>query len=124
MNNWDDLGVYFQENLFQNENAVPERLVIDKEHQKKFKDFLENYHSGSFDYIYRNQIKENYRAERYWIEFSLGHLVDYDKDLASQLQSSPLEMIENFEMAATELAERLNGPRPIDMIIPTFQVSL
>ena len=124
MSNWDDIGVYFQENLFQNENSAPEKLIIDKEHQKRFKDFLENFHSGTFDYIYRNQIKENFHAERYWVEFCLGHLVDFDKDLAAQLNATPLETLENFEIAATDLADRLNRPRPDDKPIKPFQVCL
>lgn len=123
MAGFDDLGVYFSDNILPNDDNNGETLSINANSvRRRFKDFLRQFHAGDFQYKYREQIKKHYSIEQYWIEVSLADLITFDEELADKLNKSPIEYLKIFESAATELADEITKPRVDDGIIRSIQV--
>ncbi|KAH7645851.1 DNA replication licensing factor mcm5-A [Dermatophagoides farinae] len=125
MSGFDDLGVYFSGNIVTDEDgdntlAQSNVNVI----RRRFKDFLRQFHSGDFQYKYRNQLKEHYNIEQYWIEVSLDDLASYDEELADHVNKSPIQYLKIFETTATELADEITRPRVDEENVKQIQVVL
>ena len=124
MAGFDDLGVYFSDNIIPNEENPGDGLSLNANSvRRRFKDFLRQFHTGDFQYKYREQIKEHYGIEQYWIEVSLADLTIFDEDLADKLNKSPIEYLKIFESAATELTDEITKPRIDDTVVKPMQVT-
>ncbi|CAG2101584.1 unnamed protein product [Medioppia subpectinata] len=117
MAGFDDLGVFFNDNLFNNEgdNADGQPLTAGAVNtaatKRRFKEFLRQYNSGDFQYKYRNQIKDRYNLDQFWCEVSVNELSQFDDELGDKLSRHPMEYLKLFELAATEVADEVTRPR-------------
>lgn len=113
MAGFDDLGVFFSDNLLTDEEAPSgsQTGLNVNVVKKRFKEFLGDYHDGDFEYKYRNQVKDHYNVGQYWIEVSVDDLASFDADLADKLVKFPIEYLHVFELATTEFADYVTRPR-------------
>lgn len=125
MAGFDDLGVFFSENLLtEEESNISSSNANSNAIKRRFKEFLRQYHCGDFQYKYRNQLKDHYNLEQYWIEVSVNDLTHFDDDLADKLTKSPVEYLNSFELAATQVADEVTRPRAQDSAVHHIQVVL
>lgn len=123
MAGFDDLGVYFSDNIITEDDNVANGVSINSTSIiRRFKEFLRQFHSGDFQYKYRNQIKEHYNIEQYWIEISLNDLTNFDEDLADKFHKFPIQYLKLFETATTELTDEITKPRLDEGIVKPMQV--
>lgn len=93
--------------------------------KKKLKDFLRVFHTGNFNYIYRDALRNNYNSGRYWLEVDLKDLSSYDEELGEVLKKQPTDVLPLFEDAARETADEITRPRPDgDSHVENIQVML
>jgi DNA replication licensing factor MCM5 len=123
MAGFDDLGVFFSENLLTEEESNITSNVNTNAIRRRFKEFLRQYHCGDFQYKYRNQLKDHYILQQYWIEVSVNELQHFDDDLADKLNKSPVEYLKLFELAATQVADEVTRPRSDHNEVNHIQVS-
>eukprot|EP00164_Ancoracysta_twista_P008827 GFYU01012862.1.p1 GENE.GFYU01012862.1~~GFYU01012862.1.p1 ORF type:complete len:727 (-),score=252.45 GFYU01012862.1:299-2479(-) len=95
---YSDLGLAAESNAAENNSA----------HKKQFREFIRNYRDGP-DFIYRNQIVQNYNLRRFYIEVELGHLQGYSQTLCQRIRRSPVETIPLFEEAAKDAISMFLG---------------
>ena len=125
MAGFDDLGVFFNENLLsQEESNLNSSGVNTNVIKRRFKEFLRQYNSGDFQYKYRNQLKDRYNLDQFWCEVSVNELSQYDDDLADKLSKQPTEYLKIFELAATEVADEVTRPRNDGSPVRHIQVML
>lgn len=120
MSGFDDLGIYFSGNIT-NENEDLNQFNSNNI-RRRFKDFLRQFHNGDFVYKYRNELKEHYNTEQYWIEISLDDLNSFDEELADNVNKSPIQYMKIFEATATELADEITRPRMDESLVKSIQV--
>ncbi|CAG2184341.1 unnamed protein product, partial [Oppiella nova] len=73
MAGFDDLGVFFNENLLNgdidgnNANGVPTGAINTAAIKRRFKEFLRQYNSSdsTFQYKYRQQIRDRYNLDQF-----------------------------------------------------------
>lgn len=80
--------------------------------KKKLKDFLRVFHTGNFNYIYRDALRSNYNSARYWLEVDLKDLNSFDEELGELVKKQPTEVLPLFEDAAKEVVDEITRPRP------------
>lgn len=114
MSGFDDMGLFFVDTFATDElnggndpNKVNYMAI-----QKKLKDFLRVFHTGNFNYIYRDALRNNYNSGRYWLEVDLKDVSSYDEELGEQVKKQPTEVLPLFEDAAKEIADEITRPRP------------
>ncbi|RKO97491.1 DNA replication licensing factor mcm5 [Caulochytrium protostelioides] len=70
--------------------------------EEKFRDFLREFRLNQ-EFIYRDQLRQNFLVGRHFVEVNLAHLAAYDDELANQLRDRPGEYLPLFESAAKTL---------------------
>jgi DNA replication licensing factor MCM5 len=98
MSGFDDLGVYFVDTFAADElnggdNANDTNKINFMTIKKKLKDFLRVFHTGNFNYIYRDALRTNYTSGRYWLEVDLKDLNSYDEELGELIKKQPTEVL-------------------------------
>ncbi|CAK9301437.1 unnamed protein product [Gordionus sp. m RMFG-2023] len=106
MAGFDELGIYHSANLLED---VPSGLeqINRSNYLKRFKDFIKNFCTENFNYIYRDQLRRNYDLDRYWLEISLEDITNFDEEIGDKLWNLPTEIIPLFETAAKEVVEEI-----------------
>lgn len=123
MAGYDDLGIYFSDNIINEDGNNANGSTFNFNSVKKhFKVFLRNFHTGDFNYKYRDQIKEHFGINQFWIEVSLNDLGVFNDELADKVNKSPIEHLKIFEIAATELTDEITKPRVDDAPVKNMQV--
>lgn len=91
----------------------------------KFKNFLKEFYVGNHEYKYRNQLKDHFNLNEFWINVSLEDLDSYDEILSDKLKKNPSKLMELFEIAATEVCDDITRPRKEGMeVVPNIQVMI
>ncbi|XP_054154018.1 DNA replication licensing factor mcm5-A-like [Oppia nitens] len=140
MAGFDDLGVFFNENLFDNNNTGGDGTdaangggagggpviggINSAAIKKRFKEFLRQYHTTDFEYKYRQQIRDRYNLDQYCCDITVDELRQYDDDLADRLKKQPIDYLKLFELAATEVADEVTRPRNDELPVRYMQVML
>lgn len=122
MSGFDDLGVFFSDNLAA--DSQHERTTSFQGFKKRFKEFLKQFHEGDFQYKYREQLKNHYNLGQYWIDVNLADITSFDENLADKLIRSPSEFIPLFESVAKEVADEVTRPRSDDEPVQEIQVMI
>lgn len=114
MSGFDDMGLFFVDTFSTDEiNGGSDSNKINFMNiKKKLKDFLRVFHTGNFNYIYRDSLRNNYNSGRYWLEVDLKDLSSYDEELGELLKKQPTEVLPLFEDAAKEIVDEITRPRP------------
>jgi len=114
MSGFDDMGLFFVDTFSTDEiNGGNDTNKINFVNiKKKLKDFLRVFHTGNFNYIYRDSLRNNYNSGRYWLEVDLKDLNSYDEELGELLKKQPTEVLPLFEDAAKEIVDEITRPRP------------
>lgn len=113
MAGFDDPGIFFSDN-FAPDGIQSDATINLQGIKKKFKEFIRQFHSGNFNYKYRDTLKRNYNLRQYYLEVNLEDLRSFDETLAEKLCKQPSEHLAVFEDAGTEVADELTHPRPED----------
>ncbi|VVD04660.1 DNA replication licensing factor Mcm5 [Leptidea sinapis] len=111
MEGFDDPGVFFSDNFGVEENESQDQINLQAV-KKKFKEFIRQFHTGNFNFKYRDALKRNYNLHQYWVEINIEDLSSFDEVLAEKLYKKPTEHLPILEEAAKELADELTAPRP------------
>ncbi|CAG9789201.1 unnamed protein product [Diatraea saccharalis] len=111
MEGFDDPGVFFSDNFGVEDNESQDQVNLQGV-KKKFKEFIRQFHTGNFNYKYRDALKRNYNLGNYWVEINIEDLSSFDEILAEKLYKKPSEHLPILEEAAKELADELTAPRP------------
>lgn len=122
MSGFDDLGVFFSDNLTTDQQG--ERITSFQGFKKRFKEFLKQFHEGDFVYKYREQLKNHYSLAQYWIDVNLADINSFDENLADKLVRSPSEFIPLFEAVAKEVADEVTRPRSDNEPVQDIQVMI
>ena len=95
MSGFDDMGVFFVDTFTSDEvNGGNDANKINfMGIKKKLKDFLRVFHTGNFNYVYRDALKNNYNSGRYWLEIDLKDLNSYDEELGELVKKQPTEAL-------------------------------
>ncbi|KAL9954786.1 hypothetical protein ACROYT_G042363 [Oculina patagonica] len=112
MSGFDERPVYFSD-AFGSEEQADEREVNRISAKKRFREFIREFHEGTFSYAYRDQLKRHYNLGQYYLEVDLQDLTSFDEQLADKLTKSPAEFLPLFEDAAREMADEVTKPRPL-----------
>ncbi|XP_073248217.1 DNA replication licensing factor mcm5-A-like [Porites lutea] len=112
MSGFDERPVYFSD-AFGSEEQTDDREVNRISARKRFREFIREFHEGTFSYPYRDQLKRHYNLGHYYLEVDLQDLTSYDEQLADKLTKSPAEFLPLFEDAAKEMADEVTKPRPL-----------
>jgi len=112
MSGFDDMGCFFVDTFSADEINSGNNKVNFMNIKKKIKDFLRVFHTGNFNYIYRDALRNNYNSGRYWLEVDLKDVNSYDEELGEQVKKQPTEVLPLFEDAAKEIADEITRPRP------------
>lgn len=110
MAGFDDAGIFVSDN-FVGMDAQEESASLQAT-KKKFRDFLREFHEDNVNYSYRDTLKANYNAGRYFLEVLIEDVASYDLHLADKLYKRPTETLPLFEEAAREVADEITRPRP------------
>ena len=77
MSGFDEAGIFFSDN-FGGEDDAASQMGGDRINRvatkKRFKDFIRQFHLGTFDYVYRDQLKRKYNLQQYNLEVDLEDL--------------------------------------------------
>ncbi|XP_058952696.1 DNA replication licensing factor mcm5-A-like [Pocillopora verrucosa] len=112
MSGFDERPVYFSD-AFGSEEQADEREVNRISAKKRFREFIREFHEGTFSYAYRDQLKRHYNLGQFYLEVDLQDLTSFDEQLADKLTKSPAEFLPLFEDAAKEMADEVTKPRPL-----------
>lgn len=113
MAGFDELGVYYSDVFsFGDQQDSDVQGNTFQASKRRFKDFIRQFHEDNYVFCYRDQLKEHYNLQQYWLEVSLEDLASFDEVLADKLQKQPSEYIQLFEEAAKEVADEITRPRP------------
>jgi len=112
MSGFDERPVYFSD-AFGSEEQADEREINRINAKKRFREFIREFHEGTFSYPYRDQLKRHYNLGQYYLEVDLQDLTSFDEQLADKLAKSPAEFLPLFEDAAREMADEVTKPRPL-----------
>ncbi|XP_046971628.1 DNA replication licensing factor Mcm5 [Vanessa cardui] len=111
MEGFDDPGVFFSDNFGVDDHESQDQINLQAV-KKKFKEFIRQFHTGNFNFKYRDALKRNYNLQQYWVEINIEDLSSFDEVLAEKLYKKPTEHLPILEEAAKELADELTAPRP------------
>ncbi|XP_047537214.1 DNA replication licensing factor Mcm5 [Vanessa atalanta] len=111
MEGFDDPGVFFSDNFGLDDHESQDQINLQAV-KKKFKEFIRQFHTGNFNFKYRDALKRNYNLQQYWVEINIEDLSSFDEVLAEKLYKKPTEHLPILEEAAKELADELTAPRP------------
>ncbi|EEP79112.1 DNA replication licensing factor mcm5 [Uncinocarpus reesii 1704] len=75
-------------------------------------------------FIYRDQIRQNILAKKYYCDVDVAHLIAYNEDLAHRLTTNPLDTIPLFEAALKQCTQRIVYPSQKDVELPEHQLLL
>ncbi|EAS30980.3 DNA replication licensing factor mcm5 [Coccidioides immitis RS] len=75
-------------------------------------------------FIYRDQIRQNILANKYYCSVDIAHLIAYNEELAHRLTTNPLDTIPLFEAALKECSQRIVYPSQRDVELPEHQLLL
>eukprot|EP01133_Synstelium_polycarpum_P004943 gene4943-5741_t len=75
--------------------------------QEKFLHFVRDWKNQDNAFIYRDQLKQHYDLEHYYIVINIDHLTQFDPELSNQLVFKPNEVIPLFELAAREAVKKM-----------------
>uniref|UniRef100_A0A0A9W762 DNA replication licensing factor MCM5 n=2 Tax=Lygus hesperus TaxID=30085 RepID=A0A0A9W762_LYGHE len=123
MEGFDEAGIFFSDNLSREDqsNTGPSDGAISI--KIKFKDFLKNFHHGTFNYKYSQMIQDNYNCKKFYIEVEFNDLLRYNEKLAESFSNEPNFHLPLFEEATKELADEIMQHKPEDHIeVHSFQV--
>ncbi|CAH3030850.1 unnamed protein product [Porites evermanni] len=124
MSGFDERPVYFSD-AFGSEEQTDDREVNRISARKRFREFIREFHEGTFSYPYRDQLKRHYNLGQYYLEVDLQDLTSYDEQLADKLTKSPAEFLPLFEDAAKEMADEVTKPRPLgEEEVQAIQITL
>ncbi|XP_014247229.1 DNA replication licensing factor Mcm5 isoform X2 [Cimex lectularius] len=112
MEGFDEADVYYSSNLDTDRSSKPNLRTDLHEMKAKFKEFLKFFSHGIFSYKYRNQLKNNYNLQKYYVEVCLEDIATFDAAVCARLMKEPAEYLPVFEEAAKEMADELTTPRP------------
>lgn len=116
MSGFDDMGVFFVDTFAADETANGSESAGSKINlmatKKKLREFLRQFQTGQFNYVYRDALRNNYTSGRYWLEVDLKDLNAYDEELGELVKKQPNEVLPLFEDAAREVADEITRPRP------------
>ncbi|XP_002739225.1 DNA replication licensing factor mcm5-like [Saccoglossus kowalevskii] len=112
MAGFDEQNIFFSDN-FQSQDNQDEGRVDRLGTQRRYKEFLRQFHEGSFNYKYRDELKRHYNLRQYWLEVNIDDLSSFDEELADKLKKQPSDHIPLFEQAAKEVADEVTRPRPL-----------
>lgn len=113
MSGFDDKGLFFVDTFSTDEIGGNDPNKVNFMNiKKKLKDFLRVFHTGNFNYLYRDSLRNNYNSGRYWLEVDLKDLNSYDEELGELLKKQPTEVLPLFEDAAKEIVDEITRPRP------------
>nr|XP_032521524.1 DNA replication licensing factor Mcm5 [Danaus plexippus plexippus] len=101
MEGFDDPGVFFSDNFGVEENESQDQVNLQAV-KKKFKEFIRQFHTGNFNFKYRDALKRNYNLRQYWVEINIEDLSSFDEVLAEKLYKKPTEHLPILEEAAKE----------------------
>ncbi|CAG2180086.1 unnamed protein product, partial [Oppiella nova] len=79
---------------------------------------------STFQYKYRQQIRDRYNLDQFWCDVSVDELALFDDSLADKLCKQPVEYLKILELAATEVADEVTRPRADDTAVQSMQVML
>jgi len=112
MAGFDEQPVFFSDPFGSSQDQGDDQEINRVQTQKRFRDFIRQFHEGTFVYPYRDQLKQHYNLGECYLEVDLNDLSSYDELLADKLIKSPSEYIPLFEAAAKEVADEITRPRP------------
>ncbi|XP_054715712.1 DNA replication licensing factor mcm5-A-like [Uloborus diversus] len=113
MSGFDDLGVFYSDNFaFGDQSETDSQRTDFQAAKRRLKEFIRQFHEGNFVYYYRDQLKQHYNLQQYWLEVSLEDLTSFDELLGEKLNKQPTEYLPLFEEAAREVADEITKPRP------------
>ncbi|WEW56199.1 minichromosome maintenance protein 5 [Emydomyces testavorans] len=75
-------------------------------------------------FIYRDQIRQNILAKKYYCNVDVAHLIAYNEELAHRLTTNPLDTIPLFEAALKQCTQRIVYPSQRDIELPEHQLLL
>ena len=117
MSGFDEAGIFFSDN-FGGEDDAASQMGGDRINRvatkKRFKDFIRQFHLGTFDYVYRDQLKRKYNLQQYNLEVDLEDLTSFDEKLRDLVLKQPADYLPLFEDGAKEGADEITHPRPAD----------
>jgi DNA replication licensing factor MCM5 len=96
MSGFDDMGLFFVDTFSTDEingGVNDPNKVNFVSIKKKLKDFLRVFHTGNFNYIYRDALRNNYNSGRYWLEVDLKDVNSYDEELGELIKKQPTEVL-------------------------------
>jgi len=113
MSGFDDMGVFFVDTFSTDEiNSGDSSKINLMNIKKKLREFLRQFQTGQFNYIYRDSLRNNYTSGRYWLEVDLKDVNSYDEELGELIKKQPTDVLPLFEEAAKEVADEITRPRP------------
>lgn len=114
MSGFDDMGVFFVDTFATDEmNSGDSGAKMNMMNiKKKLREFLRQFQTGQFNYVYRDSLRNNYTSGRYWLEVDLKDVNSYDEELGELVKKQPTEVLPLFEEAAKEVADEITRPRP------------
>lgn len=113
---------YTDQNLAGNvPSDLQDRIYTNEEVLNKFKYFLKEWTKAN-TFIYRDQLKSNAAAGKYFIKVDLDDINNFDMKLGWQVSRRPLEFHSILEQAATEVYCQLTPYDQKDL--KTFQVQI
>ena len=94
MSGFDDMGLFFVDTFSTDEIGGNDPNKVNFiSIKKKLKDFLRVFHTGNFNYIYRDALRNNYNSARYWLEVDLKDVNSYDEELGELVKKQPTEVL-------------------------------
>lgn len=115
MSGFDDMGVFFVDTFAADEmnpGGESASKINFMNIKKKLREFLRQFQTGQFNFVYRDSLRNNYTSGRYWLEVDLKDLSSFDEELGELVKKQPNEMLPLFEEAAKEVADEITRPRP------------
>ncbi|KAM0723702.1 hypothetical protein Q7P37_000690 [Cladosporium fusiforme] len=77
--------------------------------QKKLVDFILSFAVDNA-FIYRDQIRDNVLSKQYYCDVDIGHLIQYDEELAQRINNEPADYVPLFETALRTCTQRILYP--------------
>ncbi|KAI1982405.1 minichromosome maintenance protein 5 [Ophidiomyces ophidiicola] len=75
-------------------------------------------------FIYRDQIRQNVLAKKFYCDVDVAHLIAYNEELAHRLTTNPLDTLPLFEAALKQCTQRIVYPSQKDIELPEHQLLL
>lgn len=108
MDGFDDNPVFFSSDFSRTEDQnynMTDLLGV----KFMFKEFLKQFHSGNFNYKYRDELKRNCSLRQFYLDVLVEDLASFDESLEQKLYKEPAQHLPLFEEAAKDYAEELTS---------------